>query len=128
VPAAVRDLDPGYFAFVMATGIISTGASFLGPSWLSKALLAVAAAAFLGLGITLLTRLVVFRANVAADFRAPDRVFGFFTVAAGADVLGVRLAGAGHPVLTCLAAQPRSAFSPARRSWTCPRAWPWSGR
>jgi len=27
---AIRDLYPGYFAFVMATGIISTGAFLLG--------------------------------------------------------------------------------------------------
>jgi tellurite resistance protein TehA-like permease len=32
---AIRDLHPGYFAFVMATGIISTGTYLLGPSWLS---------------------------------------------------------------------------------------------
>jgi tellurite resistance protein TehA-like permease len=41
---AIRDLDPGYFAFVMATGIISTGTYLLGPSWLSRTLLVVAAA------------------------------------------------------------------------------------
>jgi hypothetical protein len=34
--AAIRDLHPGHFTFVMATGIISTGAFLLGPSWLSS--------------------------------------------------------------------------------------------
>jgi hypothetical protein len=48
--AAVRGLHPGYFAFVMATGIISTGTFLLGPSWLSDALLVLAAA-----GLVLLT-------------------------------------------------------------------------
>ena len=32
--SAIRDLHPGYFAFVMATAIISTGTFLLGPSWL----------------------------------------------------------------------------------------------
>ena len=40
VAAAIRELHPSYFAFVMATGIISTGAFVLGPAWLSRALLA----------------------------------------------------------------------------------------
>jgi hypothetical protein len=41
---AIRDLHPGYFAFVMAPGIISTGTFMLGPSWLSRALLVAALA------------------------------------------------------------------------------------
>ena len=105
---AVRDLNPGYFAFVMATGIISTGAFLLGPSWLSRALLAAASAGLVVLGVALLARVAFFRSSVAADVRAPERVFGFFTITAGIDVLGVRLAFGGHPVATavlaCLAA------------------------
>jgi tellurite resistance protein TehA-like permease len=102
--AAVRDLHPGYFAFVMATGIISTGTYLLGPSWLSQALLVVAAAGLVVLGVALATRLVCYRSHVAADLRAPDRVFGFFTITAGLDVLGVRLAAAGHPLVTAILA------------------------
>ena len=37
-------------------------------------------------------QMVFFRSSVAADVQAPDRVFGFFTITAGLDVLGVRLA------------------------------------
>ncbi len=33
---AVRDLHPGYFAFVMATGIVSAAAFLLGRPWLSR--------------------------------------------------------------------------------------------
>jgi tellurite resistance protein TehA-like permease len=102
--AAVRDLHPGSFAFVMATGIISSGAFLLGVSWLSRTLLVVTASGFIILGFGLLIRLVVFRSSVAADVGAPDQVFGFFTVTAAADVLAVRLAEAGHPVLTAAAA------------------------
>ena len=43
-------------------------------------------------------------ASVAADIKAPDRVFGFFTITAGLDVLGVRLALAGHPLATAILA------------------------
>ncbi|MBV9450450.1 MAG: tellurite resistance/C4-dicarboxylate transporter family protein [Streptosporangiaceae bacterium] len=99
---AVRDLHPGYFAFVMATGIISSGMSALGPSWLSRALLAIAAGGLVVLGAALLVRLALFRANVAADVRTPERVFGFFTIVAALDVLGVRLAAAGHPLATAI--------------------------
>jgi tellurite resistance protein TehA-like permease len=102
--AAVRGLHPGYFADVMATGIISTGTFLLGPSWLSLALLAAALAGLLVLAAALAARLVFFRSNVAADIQAPDRVFGFFTITAGLDVLGVRLALAGHPLATAILA------------------------
>jgi tellurite resistance protein TehA-like permease len=102
--AAVRDLHPGYFAFVMATGIISTGTFLLGPSWLSRALLAAASAGLVVLGTALAARLVFFRSSVAADIQAPDRVFGFFTITAGLDVLGVPLALAGYPLATAILA------------------------
>jgi tellurite resistance protein TehA-like permease len=101
---AVRDLHPAYFGFVMATGIISTGMFMLGPSWLSLALLAAATAGLAVLGVALAARLARFRDSVAADIKAPDRVFGFFTITAGLDVLGVRFAFGGHPLVTAILA------------------------
>jgi tellurite resistance protein TehA-like permease len=101
---AIRDLHPGYFAFVMATAIISIGAFLLGPSWLSQALLVVASAGLVVLSVALVIRLVRFRPSVAADVHAPERVFGFFTITAGLDVLGVRLSYAGHPLATAILA------------------------
>ena len=100
----VRELDPGCFAFVMATGIVSTGMSLLGPSWLSLALLLIAVAGFAVLTVALVARLVLFRPQVVADLRTPERAFGFFTVPAGLDVLGVRFAIAGHPLVTAVLA------------------------
>ena len=44
---AVRGLTPGYFALVMASGIISVGLNLIGQTWLSMALLVIAIAAFL---------------------------------------------------------------------------------
>ena len=75
----------------MATGIISTGTFLLGPSWLSKGLLAAASAGLVVLSTALAIRLAISRSSVAADIQAPERVFGFFTIVAGIDVLGVRL-------------------------------------
>ncbi len=89
---------------MIATGIISTGTFLLGPSRLSRALLATAAAGLVVLSAALAARLAVFRSSVAADIRAPDRVFGFFTITAGTGVLGVRLAAAGHPLATAVLA------------------------
>ena len=104
----IRDLNPDVFAFVMATGIISTGTFLLGPSWLSQALLVIASIGFVVLIVALGIRLARYRSQVASDFRNPERVFGFFAVSASCDVLGTRFASAGHPmvttVLACLAA------------------------
>jgi tellurite resistance protein TehA-like permease len=101
---AVRDLHPGSFAFVMATGILSTASFLFGPSWLSMVFFAVACAGFAVLATALAARLLRFRGIVAADLRAPERAFGFFTVPAGIDVLAVRFALAGHPVVTAVLA------------------------
>ena len=56
------------------------------------------------LGAALTARLVFFRSSVAADIKAPERVFGFFTITAGLDVLGVRPALARHPLATAILA------------------------
>lgn len=101
---AVRDLHPSYFSFVMATGIVSTAAHLLGPAWLSAALLVLACAGLVVLAAALGLRVALFRSRVAADVRAADRVFGFFTITAGLDVLGVRFSLAGHPVVTAVLA------------------------
>lgn len=104
IKEAVRDLHPAYFGFVMASGIISTAAHLLGPSWLSLALLVIAGIGLVVLACALALRAVLFRSRVADDVRAPDRVFGFFTIPAALDVLGVRFALAGHPVVTAVLA------------------------
>jgi tellurite resistance protein TehA-like permease len=100
----VRDLHPAYFSFVMATGIISTGLFLFGPPWLSRVLLVAACAGLVVLAVALTARLAAFPSRVIADFQAPERAFGFFTVTAGLDVLGVRFFFAGHPVVTAVLA------------------------
>jgi hypothetical protein len=79
---AIRELHPAYFAYVMAAAV----------------------AGLVVLGAALVMRLLYYRPSVAADIRVPDRVFGFFTITVGLDVLGVRLMLAGHPLATAIMA------------------------
>jgi tellurite resistance protein TehA-like permease len=101
---AIRDLHPGYFAFVMATGIISTGTFLLGPSWLSQALLVIGSIGFVVLVVVLVIWLARYRSRVMAEIQAPERVFGFFAISASCDLLGARFASAGHPMVTTVLA------------------------
>ena len=93
---AVRALNPGHFAVVMATGIVSAGLLAHGQRVLSVALMWLAGLSYAVLVILHAWRLVSFRAEVAADLADPTRGFGFFTFVAGTDVLGARVAADGH--------------------------------
>lgn len=88
---AVAGLTPGYFALVMATGIISVGMDLKGFEVLSLVMLAVCGASFLCLSTLTLWRFLAYRSAVNDDFMDPRRAFGFFTFVAGTNVLGVRL-------------------------------------
>ena len=89
---AVRTLNPGYLALVMATGIMSVAMSEHGVPGLSLALLWLAVACYVVLILLYSWRLVSYRADVGGDLRDPARAFGFFTIVAGTEVLGTRLA------------------------------------
>ena len=93
---AVRTLTPGYFAIVMASGIISVGMRQHHQLGLSVFLLGVCAVSFVVLVALNVWRVVGFRTEVVSDFTDPARGFGFFTFVAGGNVLGVRLAMDGH--------------------------------
>lgn len=84
----VRRLDPGCFALVMATGIVSIDASQHGLPWLAQALFALNLLAYVWLLALSLLRLVRFRHEVVADFTNPSRGAGFLTLAAATCVLG----------------------------------------
>lgn len=96
---AVRTLNPGYFALVMATGILSIGVRDRDVRWLSVVLLAVTAVAYVVLVLLNVWRIVRFRAAVSADLADPARGFGWFTFVAATDVLGTRIANDGHRVV-----------------------------
>jgi len=99
VRGAVRTLSPGYLALVMATGIMSVAMSEHGLPGLSLALLWLAVACYVVLVVLYAWRLLRYRADAGGDLRDPARAFGFFTIVAGTDVLGTRLAADGQALV-----------------------------
>lgn len=92
----VRTLIPGYFALVMATGIISVSMQKHNSSVVSVPLLWLAVVCYVVLVVLYVVRLVAFRGDMAADLSDPARAFGFFTFIAATDVLGSRLESDQH--------------------------------
>jgi tellurite resistance protein TehA-like permease len=88
---AAADLFPGYFALVMATGIISIACFLLGFNWIAIALVIVNVVAYVILWLLLLMRLVLFFPRVRSDISNHVRGPGFFTTVAGTCVLGSQL-------------------------------------
>ncbi len=94
--AAIRTLFPGYFALVMATGIVSTAVGLVGAPSLSGFMLGVAVVCYLVLVAAYGWRMVRYPGDLLADAADPRKAFAFFTFVAGSDVLGTRLAADGH--------------------------------
>src|SRR5688572_16965460 len=88
---ASADLFPGYFALVMATGIISIACFLLEMRAISLVLLVIDVVAYFVLSLLLLLRLLFFFSRVKADIQDHVRGPGFFTVVAGTCVLGSAL-------------------------------------
>jgi tellurite resistance protein TehA-like permease len=76
------NLFPGYFALVMATGIISIACFLLAMKTIALVLLVVDIVAYLVLGFLLLVRLLFFFSRVKADIKDHVRGPGLFTVVA----------------------------------------------
>ena len=96
VGAGIRTLNPGYFALVMATGIVSRAVRVDGSARLSGILLAVTIACYAVLVVAYGWRLAGYRREFMADLVDPRKTFAFFTFVAASDVLGSRLAADGH--------------------------------
>ena len=92
----IRHLFPGYFALVMATGIVSTAVAADGAAALSAAMLVVAIICYLVLIACYIWRFASYRPEFMTDATAPRTAFALFTFTAGSDVLGTRLAGSGY--------------------------------
>jgi tellurite resistance protein TehA-like permease len=90
VRGAVVELYPGYFAAVMATGIVSVGLLAVGATALSTALWAVGGAILVVLALAYGLRAVLAWPNLARDLTDPARMFTFFTLTAGLNVLATR--------------------------------------
>lgn len=93
---AIAGLFPGYFALVMATGIVSISCQLMALPSLARALLAVNLAAYAVLMALTLARAVLHPRRMLSDLGDHARGSGFFTVVAGTNVLGsqcLRVAG-----------------------------------
>lgn len=89
--AAVTDLAPGYFALVMATGIVSVACHLLGMQRFAQLLLPLNIAFYVVLcGLSLL-RIRCSPERLWADFSSQRTGAGYFTLVAGSGVLGVQL-------------------------------------
>ena len=88
---AAANLFPGYFALVMATGIISIAAHLLEMRTIALTLLVINIVAYVALWLLLLVRLFLFFPRIKTDIQDHVRGPGFFTVVAGTCVLGSQL-------------------------------------
>lgn len=85
---AVAGLFPGYFALVMATGIISIATHLLKMEAIAWTLLVINVVAYAVLWLLTLLRLLWYFPRLAADLTSHTRGPGFFTLVAGTCVLG----------------------------------------
>lgn len=85
--SSIRKLDPGAFALVMATGIVSIDAAQHGMPALARALFVLNVLAFVALLVLSGLRLLHARREVLNDFANPARGAGFLTFVAASCVL-----------------------------------------
>ena len=85
---SVRDLPPAIFAVVMATGIVSLAINGAGYHLIAQALFWLNVGLYAVLWVLLITRVLRYRANLAADLRSHAKAPGFFTLVAAPCVLG----------------------------------------
>jgi tellurite resistance protein TehA-like permease len=86
--SGLATLFPGYFALVMATGIIAIGAHLEGLEWLGDGLFAIAALAYVVIAALMTMRAARYPRLVLADLTSHARGFAFLTAVAATDVLG----------------------------------------
>ena len=84
----VETLFPGYFALVMATGIIAIACQQQDLELPAKVLYALTVVAYVVLIALLVARVVLYPRAVAFDLAQHARGFAFLTLVAGTNVLG----------------------------------------
>src|SRR5262245_8253808 len=101
---AARGLLPGYFALVMATGVMSIACQLFGLSVIARGLLAIDWLAYGVLWALTGLRLLCYPRNILKDLSDHQRGPGFFTVVAATCVVGAESAivGGAHSVATML--------------------------
>lgn len=88
VRSPIRDLPPGIFAVVMATGIVSLAAHGGGLAWIASILFWLNVTQYILLVGMLAARCVLHSDAVIAELHQHARAPGFFTIVAGTCVLG----------------------------------------
>lgn len=83
-------LFPGYFALVMATGVVSIACQLMGIRPVALALVIVNWVAYVTLWILTIIRALRFRVELLRDISDHGRAPGFFTIVAGTCVLGTQ--------------------------------------
>jgi tellurite resistance protein TehA-like permease len=100
VKQGLRELLPGYFALVMATGIVSIAAHLLNMQVIGQALFVLNILAYIILWILFLARFLFFSRQASDDLGDHARGPGFFTMVAGTCVLGAQFVLLAGDVLT----------------------------
>lgn len=91
IKQAAADLFPGYFALVMATGIVAIAAHLLGMPLMARTLLFLNLIFYLALWGLTLVRVRFHFSRLLADLNDHARGPGFFTLVAGTCVLGTQM-------------------------------------
>ncbi|WP_312017149.1 tellurite resistance/C4-dicarboxylate transporter family protein [Bradyrhizobium jicamae] len=92
----MKHLSPAYFALVMATGVVSIGASDFGLSWLATALFVFNLAAYLVLACLTALRSIRYPRLILADMTDHRRGPGFFTAVAASCIVGAQFLLMAH--------------------------------
>jgi tellurite resistance protein TehA-like permease len=85
---SLANFSPGYFALVMATGIVSIASGFLGFVQVARVLFAINLFAYVTIWVLTLGRLFRYSLRMRADLASHDRGAGFLTVVAATALIG----------------------------------------
>ena len=99
----LRDLQPAYFALVMATEIVATACNLEGLHGTARVITVIGAVAFFVLAAMTLLRVIFFPRAVLHDFADHNRGVGFFTIVASVAVLGSNLTVSFHAYSAAIA-------------------------
>lgn len=99
IKSSVKELYTGYFAAVMATGIVSIALRLTGHMLFSTVLFDTAVPLYVVLVIAYLLRIFWFPRLVWRDLTDATKVFGYFTFVAATDVLGTDFVLRGHVLI-----------------------------
>lgn len=90
IAQCMKELFPGYFALVMATGIVSVSAHLQEEQAIAGLLFLLNQAAYIALFVLSLARCIVYPSRAMADLTNPAVAPAFLTTVAGTAILGVQ--------------------------------------